>query len=84
MDEKRPFIATYIEASRPFGVVYIGMTSTLYRRGAEHRTGALAGPSRLHSPPPASDPRVKPEDDGRGRSGKRPQVHRLPFSAYPI
>ena len=29
MDDKRPLIATYIEASRPFGVVYIGMTSNL-------------------------------------------------------
>jgi putative endonuclease len=43
MDNKRPLIATYIEASRPFGVVYIGMTSNLYRRGREHRDGAGSG-----------------------------------------
>ena len=43
MDEKRPLIATYIEASRPFGVLYIGMTSNLYRRGGEHRTGEGGG-----------------------------------------
>ena len=43
MDDKRPLIATYIEASRPFGVVYIGMTSNLYRRGREHRDGTGSG-----------------------------------------
>ncbi len=43
MDEKRPFIATYIEASRPFGVIYIGVTSNLYRRGGEHRDGRIDG-----------------------------------------
>jgi len=48
MDDKRPLIATYIEASRPFGVVYIGMTNNLYRRGAEHRTGQGEGFTRRH------------------------------------
>jgi predicted GIY-YIG superfamily endonuclease len=43
MDEKRPLIATYIEASRPFGVLYIGMTNNLYRRGGEHRAGGAEG-----------------------------------------
>ena len=48
MDDKRPLIATYIEASRPFGVVYIGMTSNLYRRGREHREGAGSGFSKRY------------------------------------
>ncbi|MEJ6788781.1 GIY-YIG nuclease family protein [Brevundimonas sp. BR2-1] len=48
MDEKRPFIATYIEASRPFGVLYIGMTSNLYRRSGEHRAGEGGGFARRH------------------------------------
>ncbi len=48
MDEKRPLIATYIEASRPFGVVYVGMTSNLYRRGGEHRTGETDGFTKRH------------------------------------
>ena len=41
--ERRPFIATYIEASRPFGVLYIGMTSNLYERGRQHREGVIEG-----------------------------------------
>ena len=48
MDEKRPLIATYIEASRPFGVVYIGMTNNLYRRGEEHRAGKGGAFTRRH------------------------------------
>jgi len=48
MDGKRPLIATYIEASRPFGVVYIGMTSNLYRRGDEHREGKGGTFTRRH------------------------------------
>jgi putative endonuclease len=43
VDSRRPLIATYIEASRPFGVVYIGVTSNLYRRGREHREGRTDG-----------------------------------------
>lgn len=49
MDEKRPFIATYMEASRPFGVIYTGMTNNLYRRGREHREGLIDGFSREHN-----------------------------------
>lgn len=40
---ERPFIATYIMASRPFGVIYIGSTSDLYRRGHQHRSEAING-----------------------------------------
>ncbi|MGH7020208.1 MAG: GIY-YIG nuclease family protein [Brevundimonas sp.] len=37
MSERRPFIATYILASRPLGVLYVGMTSNLYERIRQHR-----------------------------------------------
>jgi putative endonuclease len=43
VDSRRPLIATYIEASRPFGVIYIGVNSNLYRRGREHREGEIDG-----------------------------------------
>ncbi|KQW81925.1 excinuclease ABC subunit C [Brevundimonas sp. Root1279] len=46
--EKRPFIATYIQASRPFGVLYIGMTANLYARAQQHREGVVDGFSRKH------------------------------------
>ncbi len=46
--DRRPLIATYIQASRPFGVLYIGMTSNLYRRGREHREGVIEGFSKKH------------------------------------
>jgi putative endonuclease len=48
MEDKRPLIATYIEASRPFGDVYIGMTNNLFRRGEEHRAGKGGGFTRRH------------------------------------
>ena len=43
MSERRPFIATYNKASRPLGVLYIGMTSNLYERGRQHREGVVDG-----------------------------------------
>ncbi len=46
--ERRPFIATYIEASRPFGVIYIGVTSNLYVRGRQHRDGVADGFTKRH------------------------------------
>ena len=36
-DMRRPLIATYMMASRPFGVIYTGVTSNLPARGAQHR-----------------------------------------------
>ena len=48
MSERRPFIATYIEASRPLGVLYIGMTSNLYERGRQHREGLVDGFTRKY------------------------------------
>ena len=36
---KRPLIAVYMEASRPFGVIYIGMTSNLFERAHQHGEG---------------------------------------------
>ncbi|MBJ7486019.1 GIY-YIG nuclease family protein [Brevundimonas sp.] len=41
--ERRPLIATYMMASRPFGVIYIGMTSNLYARAEQHRAGDADG-----------------------------------------
>jgi len=48
MSERRPFIATYIEASRPLGVLYIGMTANLYERARQHRDGIVAGFSQRY------------------------------------
>lgn len=36
---RRPLIAVYMEASRPFGVIYTGVTSNLFQRGHQHRQG---------------------------------------------
>jgi putative endonuclease len=43
MSERFPFIAVYILASRPFGVLYVGVTSDLPRRIWEHRNEVLKG-----------------------------------------
>src|SRR5690606_37508062 len=43
MNERRPFIATYILASRPLGVLYVGMTSNLYERIRQHREDRVEG-----------------------------------------
>jgi putative endonuclease len=48
MEARRPLIATYIQASRPFGVIYIGMTSNLYERATQHRNGAIDGFSKKY------------------------------------
>ena len=48
MESRRPFIATYIQASRPFGVLYIGMTNNLYERSRQHREGDVEGFTRKH------------------------------------
>ena len=43
-----PFIAVYIMASRPFGVLYVGVTSNLPRRAYEHREGLIDGFTKVH------------------------------------
>ncbi len=43
-----PFIATYIQATRPLGVLYTGMTSDLYSRATQHREGMVEGFTRKH------------------------------------
>ena len=48
MGERRPFIAVYMMTSRPFGPIYIGVTSNLPRRAWEHREGTADGFTRKH------------------------------------
>jgi predicted GIY-YIG superfamily endonuclease len=43
---KRPYV--YIMASRRNGTLYVGVTSNLPRRAAEHRVGAVAGFTRRY------------------------------------
>lgn len=43
MGRERPFIATYIVTNAPYGTLYIGMTSNLYSRVAQHRAGTFDG-----------------------------------------
>ena len=43
-----PFIAAYIMADRVRGTLYIGVTSNLVRRVAEHRKGVLPGFTRRY------------------------------------
>ncbi|MFI4936236.1 MAG: GIY-YIG nuclease family protein [Caulobacterales bacterium] len=48
MSERFPCIAVYIMASRPFGVLYVGVTSDLPRRAWEHREGLVKGFTAKH------------------------------------
>ena len=43
MSERWPCIAVYMMTSRPFGPIYIGVTSNLPRRVWEHREGLIEG-----------------------------------------
>ena len=43
MVSRDAFIATYILASRPYGTLYIGVTSSLLSRVAEHRDEVFKG-----------------------------------------
>ncbi len=43
MPSRFVFPATYIMASRPFGVIYVGSTNDLPRRSWEHRQGSVEG-----------------------------------------
>ena len=45
-DEKRP--AIYILASRKFGALYIGVTSSLWDRVTTHKDGAVEGHSKKY------------------------------------
>jgi putative endonuclease len=49
MSERFPYIAVYIIASRPFGVLYVGVTNDLPRRIWEHREGLLKGFTLKHN-----------------------------------
>ena len=48
MSERFPYIAVYMMASRPFGVLYVGVTGDLPRRAFEHREGLIGGFTRRH------------------------------------
>ncbi|HUZ13233.1 MAG TPA: GIY-YIG nuclease family protein [Caulobacteraceae bacterium] len=48
MSERFPCIAVYIMASRPFGVLYVGVTGDLPRRAFEHREGLVPGFTLAH------------------------------------
>jgi putative endonuclease len=43
MSERWPFIAVYMMSSRPFGPIYIGVTSNLPQRVVDHREGRADG-----------------------------------------
>jgi len=48
MSDRFPYIAVYMMASRPFGVLYVGVTSDLPRRAYEHREGLIKGFTLAH------------------------------------
>jgi putative endonuclease len=48
VEEKRPFIAVYIVTNKPYGTLYVGVTSNLYRRIYEHREGMVPGFTKTH------------------------------------
>jgi putative endonuclease len=43
MSDRYSFIAVYMMSSRPFGPLYIGVTSNLIKRAYEHREGLMSG-----------------------------------------
>jgi putative endonuclease len=49
MSERFPCIAVYLLASRPFGVLYVGVTNDLPRRVFEHREGLIEGFTQTHN-----------------------------------
>ena len=48
MARERPLIATYIMTNAPYGTLYIGVTSNLYGRVAQHKAGTFEGFTGKH------------------------------------
>ena len=48
MGRERPLVAAYIVTNKPFGTLYTGVTSNLYQRVHQHRTGAFPGFTKEH------------------------------------
>ncbi|GAW41009.1 GIY-YIG nuclease superfamily protein [Brevundimonas sp. SH203] len=48
MPNARPFIAAYIVTNKPYGTLYTGVTSDLYRRVRQHRDGTFDGFTKTH------------------------------------
>ncbi len=44
----RVLIAIYILTNKPYGTLYVGVTSNLFRRMHEHREGLLPGFTKRH------------------------------------
>ena len=43
MGQRRPLIATYILANKPYGTLHVGVTSNLFGRAFQHRERLLPG-----------------------------------------
>ena len=48
MVRERPLIAVYIVTNGHYGTLYVGVTSNLYQRVAQHRAGTFDGFTKEH------------------------------------
>ncbi|MNU40715.1 GIY-YIG nuclease superfamily protein [compost metagenome] len=49
MSNERPFIAAYMMTNRPFGTLYVGVSSNLLQRVQQHRNGTFPGFTKAHA-----------------------------------